>query len=152
MTEIYPLTIFYDASCKLCSAEMNSVKQLDLQNQLILTDCSGQDFDDQPYLSDGVNQASMMACMHVQDASGSWYKGVDAFELIYNTVGLPTIAKLWSHKWTRPITERAYPWVVRNRHVLSKTGLPVLLKLWGKCTARKALKRSRACADGVCAN
>jgi len=151
MSATYPLTIFYDASCKLCSTEMNGVKQLDLQNQLILTDCSGQDFDDGPYLSDGVSQESMMKCMHVKDATGSWYKGVDAFELIYNTVGLPTIAKLWSHKLTRPFTERAYPWVVRNRHFLSKIGLPFLLKLWGRCAAKKALKRSQACINGICA-
>lgn len=152
MEAIYPITVFYDASCKLCSSEMHSVKLQDIHNRLILVDCSAIDFDDTPYRQDGITREAMMNCMHVINANGDWYKGVDAFELIYTSIGMRLMATLWSHRLTRPLAERAYPLVVRHRHRLSKTGLPLLFRIWGRCAAKRALKRSQLCSEGMCSN
>lgn len=150
MSATLPLTIYFDASCSLCNAEMQNIKLLDASNELILVDCSALDFDDSPYHVDGITRETMMNCLHAQDADGSWLKGVAAFEVIYRTVGMASIAKLWGHPITRPLAERAYPWVVRHRYFLSALGLHKLFGLWSKRAARQSNLKSQACKDGRC--
>ena len=151
MATNYPLTIYFDASCRLCNSEMQNIKRLDTNNQLILIDCFSPDFDDTAFQAYNISQAAMMNRLHAQDANGRWLIGVDAFEVIYQTVGMASIAKLWGHSITRPWVERLYPWVVKHRYTLSKLGLPELFGVWGRHAARQAEKRSRACSDGRCA-
>jgi len=145
-----PMTIFYDASCKLCSAEIEAIKLHDSERQFIMVDCSAATFNDALYQDDGITQKAMMNYLHVQNCSGEWFIGVDAFELIYRTLGLSAAAWLWGSKVTRPVTSRLYPWIAKHRELISWSGLPYLFQLWGKCAARKAHKRSRRCVDGKC--
>lgn len=142
-----PLTIYFDASCGLCHSEMLNIKAHDHRNYLRLVDCSAADFDDAPFRTDGITRADLMERMHVRDNQGAWIKGVPAFELIYRTVGMRHMAKLWGN---RTLMGRLYPWIARHRHGLSLTGLPVLFSLWGKCAARRAYRRSQQCKDGDC--
>lgn len=144
------LTVYFDASCSLCNSEMQTIKLHDTAQQLNLVDCSSPDFDDAPFQAKGITRAAMMACLHVRNSAGEWIKGVPAFELLYQTVGMPLFAWLWGSRYTRPLTERLYPWVARHRQAFSWTGLPVLFKLWGKCAARRANQRSRSCHAGKC--
>ena len=146
----FPLTIYFDASCALCNSEMQNIKLHDANNQLLLIDCSSPEFDDTPFQAEGITREAMMNCLHAQDADGQWIKGVAAFEVIYRAVGMASIAKLWGHPLTRPLAERAYPWVVKHRHVLSAMGLHKLFNLWSKRAAHRANQRSRACANGRC--
>lgn len=150
MTATYPLTIYFDASCALCNSEMQTIKLRDSENALTLIDCSGPDFDDGPFQQEGISRDAMMNCLHAQDASGQWLKGVTAFEVIYRTVGMTSIAKFWGHPLTRPITERVYPWVVRHRHILSSLGLHQVFALWSRRAAQAANRRSQGCKDGHC--
>jgi predicted DCC family thiol-disulfide oxidoreductase YuxK len=142
-----PLTVYFDASCGLCHSEMMNIKAHDSREYLRLVDCSAPDFDDAPFRADGITRADMMDRLHVRDNQGAWIKGVPAFELIYRTIGMHRMARLWG---SRALMERLYPWIARHRHGLSLTGLPILFSLWGKCAARRAHKRSRACKDGKC--
>jgi predicted DCC family thiol-disulfide oxidoreductase YuxK len=151
MNEQYPLTVYFDASCGLCNSEMQAIKIHDADQQLILIDCSSVSFDDTSFRTEGITREAMMACLHVCDSRGVWIKGVPAFELLYRTVGMQALAKLWGSKLTRPLMERAYPWVARHRRLLSCTGMPILFMLLGKCEARRAHKRSRRCSEGRCA-
>ncbi|WP_411728540.1 thiol-disulfide oxidoreductase DCC family protein [Methyloglobulus sp.] len=146
MNTTYPLTIYFDASCRLCDSEMHNIKLHDADNQLILIDCSAPDFDDTVCKANNISQTAMMNRLHAQDANGQWLIGVAAFEVIYQTVGMATIAKLWGY----PIAERLYPWVVRHRYTLSWMGLPHLFGLWSRHAARQAEKRSRLCNEGRC--
>lgn len=150
MNETFPLAVYFDASCPLCHSEMMTIKIHDTQHRLMLVDCSAADFDDSPFAADGVRREAMMTCLHVRNAKGEWIKGVAAFELIYRTVGMPALANFWGSRLTRPVMERAYPWIARHRRLLAWTGLPLLFKVWGHCEARRALKRSRRCSEGQC--
>lgn len=150
MKEQYPLTVYFDASCELCNSEIQNIKIHDSEQHLILVDCSAPGFDDTPYRADGVTRQDMMECLHVRNRHGEWIKGVSAFELLYRTTGMLTIARLWGGKFTRPLAERIYPWVARHRHAISWTGMPILFKLWGKCEACRAYQRSRKCHNGHC--
>jgi len=150
MNTIYPLTIYFDASCRLCNSEMQNIKLHDANNQLILIDCSTPTFNEMPFHAEGITKKLMMNRLHAQDANGKWLVGVDAFEVIYRTVGMASIATLWGGRFTRPLTKRLYPWVVKHRYTLSKIGLPELFGLWSKHAARTAEKRSRLCSEGRC--
>ena len=109
MNTTYPLTIYFDASCRLCNSEMQNIKLHDTNNQLTLIDCSSPDFDDTLCKVSNISQTTMMNRLHAQDANGRWLIGVAAFEVIYQTVGMASIAKLWGHSITRPWAERLYP-------------------------------------------
>mgnify|MGYP001224355309 CR=1 FL=1 len=150
MNTSYPLTIYFDASCRLCNNEMQNIKIHDDNNQLVLIDCSVEDFDDIPFHAEGITKNLMMNRLHAQDANGVWLVGVEAFEVIYRTVGMASIAKLWGGTLTKPLAVRLYPWVVKHRYTLSKIGLPELFGLWSKYAARKADKLSRICAEERC--
>jgi predicted DCC family thiol-disulfide oxidoreductase YuxK len=150
MNPAYPLTIYFDASCALCNSEMQNIKLHDTGNALLLIDCSAPDFDDRPFHAEGITRDTMMNCLHAQDANGQWIKGVAAFEVIYRSVGMASIATLWGHPLTRPLAERAYPWVVKHRHALSALGLHKLFNLWSKRAARQANQRSQMCREGRC--
>ena len=142
-----PLTIYFDASCRLCHSEMMNLQAHDARGYLRLVDCSAPAFDDAPFRADGITRTDMMERLHVRDNQGAWIKGVAAFELIYRTIGMHSMARLWGPD---TLLGRLYPWIARHRQALSLTGLPLLFSLWGKCAARRANKRSRACKDGKC--
>ena len=150
MNTNYPLTIYYDASCGLCNSEMQNIKIHDQKEQLILIDCSAPEFDDTEFKALGITRSLMMNRLHAQDAKGNWLVGVEAFEVIYRTVGMASIAKLWGGTLTKPLAVKLYPWVVKHRYTLSKIGLPELFGLWSRHAARKADKRSGLCSEGLC--
>jgi len=145
-----PLTVYFDASCRLCHSEIRNIKTHDTKGHLLLVDCSAADFDDAPFRAEGITRADMMERMHVRDNQGAWIKGVDAFELIYRTAGMQGMASLWGGRYTRRLMEKLYPWVARHRHGLSLTGIPLLFESWDKCVARRAFRRSQQCRKGRC--
>jgi predicted DCC family thiol-disulfide oxidoreductase YuxK len=148
MKTIYPLTVYFDASCRLCNSEMQNIKLHDIHKQLVLIDCSSPDFDDTVCRANNISLSDMMIRLHVQDANGEWLIGVSAFELIYRTIGMHSIAKLWR----LPITRTwLYPLIAKHRHTLSRLGVPQLFDLFLRYMARRAEKRSRLCNAGRCA-
>jgi predicted DCC family thiol-disulfide oxidoreductase YuxK len=148
-TTIPLLTVFFDGSCALCRAEMAEIAALDAGSEIRFVDCSPADFDDSPWRAEGRTRHAMMNALHVQDVLGDWHLGVDAFGVLYASVGAPVLARLWAHPLTRPFTRRLYPWVVRHRHVLSGLGLhlvaPKVLWLLSWRSARRA-----RCVHGAC--
>lgn len=150
MTPAYPLTIYFDASCRLCNNEMQNIKIHDSLNLLVLVDCSAPDFDDTPFQALGITKTAMMNRLHAVDTNDQWLIGVAAFEVIYLTVGMAAIAKLWGGRFTKPLAERLYPWIVKHRYSLSKIGLPELFALWARHAAKKAERHSRTCSEDNC--
>ncbi len=144
------LTVYFDASCQLCSAEIMNLKRLDKHQQLHLVDCSAADFDARPFAQENITREDMMTNLHVKDGRGQWYKGVDAFAVLYRIAGLPLIAKFWNSPLTKPLTTRLYPWVVRHRYLLSKIGVTRLFEYWGKAIANRAHRRSQGCQNNQC--
>jgi len=150
MNEDFPLTIYFDASCPLCNSEVKNIELHDVHEQLVLVDCSAQSFSDTPFYAEGITRQHMMQALHVRNNQGVWFIGVAAFELIYRTVGLTAIANFWAGKITGRVAVKMYPWIAKNRQLLSRTGLQLLFRLWAKCVARRTNKRSRQCREGQC--
>jgi predicted DCC family thiol-disulfide oxidoreductase YuxK len=122
---IFPITIFYDASCPLCAAEMHTLKETDTENKLNLVDCSSAQFIEPAFCP--ITQADMMSRIHAQDAAGQWISGVDVFAIAYQASGFTRLGKFWGKPQLRPIFNYLYPMIADNRYWLSKTPLPYLL-------------------------
>jgi predicted DCC family thiol-disulfide oxidoreductase YuxK len=125
---LYPLTVFYDASCPLCASEMHALKRRDRDGRLALVDCSGPSFDENALLGDGLRRRDLMTLIHARDAHGRWFVGLDAFEVLYRAAGLEAAARVWGSPRWRPLLGRIYPWIARYRQPLSRLGFAALVR------------------------
>lgn len=123
-TPLFPLRIFFDGQCPLCSREIKHYLTLDDQGHLIPVDIAAPDFQAQSY---GLDAHLVHSVMHAQDAAGIIYTRVDAFLAIWQAVR-PTPAVrlgLWLMriKPLRFLADIAYMAFARNRY-----------RLTGRCT------------------
>jgi predicted DCC family thiol-disulfide oxidoreductase YuxK len=146
----YPLTIYYDASCPLCTREVSLLKQFDREDQIKLIDCSPATFNG----DGGFTREAMMKLIHARDAAGQWLVGAPVFAAAYSVTGFASIARLWGARSLQPVWAVIYPWIANNRTVLSKLGAVsavtwILHKLHARA-AKKAVAKSKACANDRC--
>jgi predicted DCC family thiol-disulfide oxidoreductase YuxK len=121
MAIAFPLQIFFDGSCRVCSAEMESYRRKNPDNRLEFIDISDDDFRSDTY---GKSLGDFMAELHVRDAHGNFATGIDAFIAIWQafpsgsawrlaavTLGLPGINSL---------SRSGYRVFARYRHMLPR--------------------------------
>lgn len=146
----YPLTIYYDASCPLCTREVTLLKRYDPADMLQLVDCSPEKF----AAVEGHTRAAMMQLIHARDAGGRWLIGAPVFAAAYRAAGFASIARLWGSARLQPLWAVVYPWIARNRMLLSRMGatnaLTWVLHRLHQRAARKALAHSQLCKAGTC--
>ncbi|MGJ7569297.1 thiol-disulfide oxidoreductase DCC family protein [Variovorax sp. RB2P76] len=130
----YPLTIYFDASCAICSAEMNHMKARDAAGRLQLVDCSPAAFTAGPAPRD-----ALMAAIHVSDAQGRVFVGVPAIRICRTAVGLSSGGFLLDLPFVAPLADRAYALLARNRYRIPR---------W--LAARLAGRVAPSCDDGNC--
>ncbi len=144
-----PLTVYYDHSCILCRSEIENLAARDAYGVLRMVDCSSAEFDASGLPFD---QTTLMNCIHAIDAKGEWLKATDVFVICYRAAQMQDIAKAFA--MGKPLTERIYPWIARNRNVLSRLGIhKIFYALTYKTNAGKAdqaMAASQACKDGSC--
>ncbi len=117
MSVSYPLTIFYDGACGVCSKEMKYYRKI-ADHRVRFVDIAATDFSAGSYdKSDDDFQRELHAC----DADGHFFTGVDAFRMLWEalpspfypllskTIGLPGI-NLAAHT--------GYAIFARYRHLL----------------------------------
>ncbi len=150
----FPLTVYYDGTCRLCRSEVDNVVARDAGRKLIAIDCTAADFDDSAL---PVKRAAMLQVFHACDAAGQWIRGVDVFIAIYRAGELGWVSAILAHPWIRPHADAAYPWLVRNRYRIAALGLHRILNFFTHRAlrkqsrqAREAWARSQACRNGVC--
>jgi predicted DCC family thiol-disulfide oxidoreductase YuxK len=148
---VYPLTIYYDQSCPLCAEEMHTLKSFDAHGRLQLIDCSAPAFADADAQQAGITRHALMRRIHARDAAGRWLDGVAVFKVAYAAAGINAVAKLWGYPRWQPLLDRSYMWVARNRMWLSRLRLNKVYGQLVRLAARRAQRRSAACADQACA-
>jgi predicted DCC family thiol-disulfide oxidoreductase YuxK len=136
-TAAYPLTVYFDATCILCTAEMRAMKVRDSAARLELVDCSPAGFDAGP-----APREALMTAIHVVDSAGQVFVGVPAIRVCRDAVGLPSGSFLLDLPWVAPLADRAYGVLARNRYRLPGWLVALL--------AGKAARSSRTCAGGNC--
>ena len=137
ITAAYPLTVYFDATCILCTAEMSAMTARDSAARLELVDCSPAGFDAGP-----APREALMTAIHVVDAAGQVFVGVPAIRACRDAVGLPSGSFLLDLPWVAPLADRAYGVLARNRYRLPRWLVALL--------AGKAARSSRTCAGGNC--
>lgn len=124
ITPVWPLTVFYDGGCPVCSREIAHYRRLEHGARLEFVDISAPGFVPESY---GHSLAEFMARMHVRDANGRFAVGVDAFPLIWQA--LPhrryhLAARLLQLPGIRQLASLAYRIFAANRHRLRNRSCP----------------------------
>lgn len=76
----YPLQIFYDGSCSVCTAKMELFRRKDHAGRLHFVDISLPGFAPSSY---GITLEAFMHEMHAIDRENRVYRGVEAFRAIW---------------------------------------------------------------------
>ena len=110
------LTVFYDAQCPLCSAEINQLKQYDTEKQLVFEDIHAADFTQR---FEYIDREKANAVLHGQLSNGEMIYGLDVTCMAWRTVG--------RHRWLiilrwpviRWFADLAYRFFARYRNTIS---------------------------------
>ncbi|AMV73418.1 DUF393 domain-containing protein [Desulfuromonas carbonis] len=125
----FPLSVFYDGSCRVCSREIDHYRNLEHGGKLIFVDISAPDFEPALY---GRSRREFMVQMHVRDAGGRYFLGVDSFPAIWEALPGPGY-----HRLAKLIR-------LPGIHLLATLGYRLFARL------RVYLPRRRDCGQGHC--
>lgn len=141
----YPLTLYYDASCPLCNAEMSNLMLRNEAGRLAFVDASVANFVS-PVA--GIDREQMMAQMHGVWADGSVSRGVDAIHEAYVAVGLGRVTAFT--QWPVVSTGLAwlYPRFARHRQLVPRWLVRALFEGPIRRSARAAHARMDCHATG----
>lgn len=145
-SQIYPLTLYYDAACPLCNAEMRNLMLRNQAGLLRFVDASAPGFVTPP---PGCTQAELLMLIHAQTATGEVVRGVEVFRLAYAAVGLPEVSRVLRLPLLSSLAERLYPWLARNRRRVPAALVRTLFERRLRKAAERAAHNAR-CQDGVC--
>lgn len=96
----FPLRVFYDGACSVCSREIEHYVRRDQNRRLIPVDISASNFDPTPY---DITLDEFMYELHVIDRGGRVYRGVEAFWAIWQAFPTSTFFGLMGTLITLPV-------------------------------------------------
>ena len=106
------LTIFYDGSCPLCTAEIGHYKQADTNGGLNCIDVSSTKFEDDTMIT----RQAAMARFHVRLVDGQQFSGARGFVEVWRTIpSWQWFAKLSDLPGVLPVLELMYGFSLRVR-------------------------------------
>jgi len=127
----FPLRVYYDGACIVCSTEVERYGRLDRDGRLILVDISSPGFDPTPL---GITLDEFMYQMHVIDRNGNVYRNIEAFWATWQAFPASTFLGLLGALITLPLVNPAARLFYR-----------------GFAAVRKYLPRRAAdCSNGSC--
>lgn len=126
MTPLQKLTLFYDAACPLCRAEIIFLSSRNQQGLLEFVDINSERYRPDDV---GVSCEQALAAMYGQYTDGTLISGVDVFSAAYERAGLKSLAWVFSRKSLRPVLNWSYRFFAKNRHAISKIFGPSALWL-----------------------
>ena len=98
----YPLRVFYDGACPVCSREIAHYQRRDRHGKLIAVDISAANFDPQPY---GIPLRTFQSELHAIDQEGTVYRGVEAFRAIWLAFSDRLIYRVMASLITLPLID-----------------------------------------------
>lgn len=116
----YPLTIFYDGACGVCSTEIRHYRSI-ADQRIEFVDIADDQFDAGVF---GKTSEEFQEKLHARDADGHYYTGVDAFRCLWEALPSPFYPFLSSVTGLPGIHQAAkigYRVFARFRHLLPKS-------------------------------
>lgn len=135
------LTIFYDGTCPLCSAEMSMLRQYDHHNRLRLEDIHANDFSGRYPMIDVVEADRIL---HGLDDQGQLLYGLDVTVMAWRLVERKRWLQVLRWPLIRWVADKAYLWFARHR-----TRISSLLMGSSVCRTDRASASRRNCARSV---
>jgi len=117
MTMTYPLTIFYDGACGVCSTEISHYRSI-ADHRVEFVDIATVDFNADSF---GKSAEEFQKKLHACDADGNFFTGVEAFRKLWDALPSPFYPMLSTFVGLPGIhfTARAgYAVFARYRHLL----------------------------------
>lgn len=117
---IFPLTVFYDGACSVCSREMARYRRAGHGGRLIFVDIAAAGFDPAAY---GRSREAFQARLHARDAEGYFYCGVEAFWAIWQalpSLALHALGRLLMLPPVTPLARLGYACFARLRRYLPR--------------------------------
>lgn len=117
----FPLKVFYDGSCSVCSTEMSAYMRREHGGRLEFVDIADPSFDPARY---GITLEAFMYQLHAIDRDGRVFRGVDAFRAVW--LAFPgsrwyrLLAGLTASPLVRPPAALAYRTFARLRRYLPR--------------------------------
>lgn len=99
-TPVFPLRVFYDGSCPVCTRGIEHYRHKDHDGRLIMVDISDPGFDPAPF---GLTLTEFMYQMHGIDRSGRVFRGVEAFWAIWQAFPTSTLLGLYGRLIMLPL-------------------------------------------------
>lgn len=96
----FPLRVFYDGSCTVCSTEIDHYLGKDHGGRLQAVDISAPDFDPEPFR---MPLEVFMYELHAIDRNGQIYRGIEAFWAIWQSFPASTVYGIMGSIITMPL-------------------------------------------------
>ena len=126
MHSLEKLTLFYDAACPLCQAEILFLSRRNQAGLLDFVDINSERFDSARI---GISCDQALAAMYGQYDNGALIQGVTVFSEAYRRADLLFLAWIFSRKSLQATLQVAYRFFARNRHAISGLLGPAALYL-----------------------
>ncbi len=117
MAALYPLKVFYDGACGVCSSEMSYYRSIS-DPKVIFIDIAAKDFSPEKF---GKREEDFQRELHVCDAEGNFATGVEAFRLLWEALPspfYPLLSKLVGLPGIHLAAVAGYSAFARIRHLL----------------------------------
>jgi len=126
MHSLKKLTLFYDAACPLCQAEILFLSRRNRAGLLDFVDINSERFDSAKI---GISCDQALAAMYGQYDNGELIQGVTVFSEAYRRADLPFLAWIFSRQALQGTLQIAYRFFAKNRHAISRLLGPAALYL-----------------------
>ena len=108
----YPLTVFFDGECPICSREIDLMKMFNRKDHLQFIDFANSSY----HATDqGLNQCDLGKVIHARWSDGTIITGVDVFREMWEAIGLGILARFSRRPMIHKMLVGAYAWFAKNR-------------------------------------
>lgn len=110
------MMIFYDGNCPICCAKRDFLQRRDRHKKLAFTDIRASDFQGSeiPVAIDVLERE-----IHSIRPDGRILRGMEVIRAAYQEIGLGWLVKPTGWPLLRPLFDRLYAWIARNRTRIS---------------------------------
>jgi predicted DCC family thiol-disulfide oxidoreductase YuxK len=144
MSNVYPLTLLYDAACPVCSLEMDHLRARNAEGKLVFVNIAEPGFDATPF---GATLAALNAEIHAVRPDGSLLRGVEVLRLAYDAVGLGWVLRPTGWAPLRPAFDAGYRLFAKHRMAISRTAAPLINALRGLRAHQRARQMARRMSE-----